>query len=312
MWPELCLTMEFRYMLRLCLHFSSGTSSLVSSALFAVHPVHTEAVSGVVGRAELLSAVAFLCALLYYIHNRYQHKTNAWQECGVTSVLAILGLLCKEQALTVLAVCCIYEIMSPKNQRRVQGIRYLMLGRVSPWLRDKLLRVSLLTTAALGALYLRCKIMGPKIVPAFSRFDNPAAASATPVRQLTYNYLLSVNAWLLLFPCNLCCDWTMSSIPLITGFWDARNLATVAFYAFILFAARTIFRLEEDARMNLVMSLSLLVLPFLPASNLFFPVGFVVAERVLYIPSMGFCMILAQGWTILWEKRYVRHNLIQS
>ncbi|GFV62440.1 protein O-mannosyl-transferase TMTC3 [Trichonephila clavipes] len=139
------------------------------------------------------------------------------------------------------------------NQRRVQGIRYLMLGRVSPWLRDKLLRVSLLTTAALGALYLRCKIMGPKIVPTFSRFDNPAAASATPVRQLTYNYLLSVNAWLLLFPCNLCCDWTMSSIPLITGFWDARNLATVAFYAFILFAARTIFRLEEDARMNLVM-----------------------------------------------------------
>ncbi|GFS42322.1 protein O-mannosyl-transferase TMTC3 [Nephila pilipes] len=288
---------------RLCLHFSSGTSSLVSSALFAVHPVHTEAVNGVVGRAELLSAVAFLCALLYYIHNRYQHKTNAWQECGVTSVLAVLGLLCKEQALTVLAVCCIYEIMSPKNQRRVQGIRYLMLGRVSPWLRDKLLRVSLLMTAALGALYLRCKIMGPKIVPSFSRFDNPAAASATPVRQLTYNYLLSVNAWLLLFPCNLCCDWTMSSIPLITGFWDARNLATVAFYAFILFAARTIFRLEEDARMSLVMSLSLLILPFLPASNFFFPVGFVVAERVLYIPSMGFCMILAQGWSILWEKR---------
>ncbi|GIY17609.1 protein O-mannosyl-transferase TMTC3 [Caerostris darwini] len=100
---------------RLCLHFSSGASSLVSSALFAVHPVHTEAVSGVVGRAELLSAVAFLCALLYYIHTRYQHKTSAWQECGVTSVVAILGLLCKEQALTVLAVCCIYEIISPKE-----------------------------------------------------------------------------------------------------------------------------------------------------------------------------------------------------
>ncbi|XP_055934586.1 protein O-mannosyl-transferase Tmtc3-like [Argiope bruennichi] len=288
---------------RLCLHFSSGTSSLVSSALFAVHPIHTEAVSGVVGRAELLSAVAFLCALLYYIHNRYQHKTNAWQECGITSIIAVLGLLCKEQALTVLAVCCIYEIVSPKNQRRVQGIRYLMLGRVSPWLRDKLLRVSLLMTAAVGALYFRCKIMGPKILPTFSRFDNPAAASATPTRQLTYNYLLSVNAWLLLFPCNLCCDWTMSSIPLITSFWDARNLATVAFYVFIFCAARAIFRLEEDARMSLILSLSMLVLPFLPASNLFFPVGFVVAERVLYIPSMGFCMILAQGWSILWEKR---------
>ncbi|GFS71898.1 transmembrane and TPR repeat-containing protein 3 [Trichonephila clavipes] len=72
-------------------------------------------VSGIVGRAELLSAVAFLSALLYYIHHRYQHKSNAWIDCSVTSVLAILGLLCKEQALTVLAVCCIYEFSLPKE-----------------------------------------------------------------------------------------------------------------------------------------------------------------------------------------------------
>ncbi|XP_054720703.1 protein O-mannosyl-transferase Tmtc3-like [Uloborus diversus] len=288
---------------RLCLHFSTGISSLVSSALFAVHPVHTEAVTGVVGRAELLSAVAFLCALLYYIHSRYQHKTNAFQECCVTSILAVLGLLCKEQGLTVLAICCIYELVSPKNQRKVQSIRYLMLGRVSPWLRDRLLRISLLLTAAAGALYFRCKIMGPKLLPAFSRFDNPAAASPTPTRQLTYNYLLSVNAWLLLFPCNLCCDWAMSTIPLVMDIWDVRNLASILFYACIFFAVRSIFRLEEESRLSLIMSLSLLTVPFLPASNLFFPVGFVVAERVLYIPSMGFCMIVAQGWCILWEKR---------
>ena len=38
-----------------------------------------------------------------------------------------------------------------------------------------------------------------------------------------------------------------------------------------------------------------MIFPFLPASNLFFPVGFVVAERVLYLPSMGFCMLVAYG-----------------
>lgn len=42
-----------------------------------------------------------------------------------------------------------------------------------------------------------------------------------------------------------------------------------------------------------------MVLPFLPASNLFFPVGFVVAERVLYIPSMGFCILVAYGFSRL-------------
>lgn len=45
----------------------------------------------------------------------------------------------------------------------------------------------------------------------------------------------------------------------------------------------------------LTMSLALLVLPFIPATNLFFYVGFVVAERILYIPSMGFCLLVAIG-----------------
>uniref|UniRef100_A0AAY5EZJ8 Dolichyl-phosphate-mannose--protein mannosyltransferase n=1 Tax=Electrophorus electricus TaxID=8005 RepID=A0AAY5EZJ8_ELEEL len=44
-----------------------------------------------------------------------------------------------------------------------------------------------------------------------------------------------------------------------------------------------------------VFSLGLLALPFLPATNMFFYVGFVVAERVLYIPSMGFCLLVVLG-----------------
>ena len=43
------------------------------------------------------------------------------------------------------------------------------------------------------------------------------------------------------------------------------------------------------------LSLALLCLPFLPSSNLLFPVGFVVAERVLYLPSMGACLLVAMG-----------------
>lgn len=62
------------------------------------------------------------------------------------------------------------------------------------------------------------------------RFDNPASVAPTPARQLTYNYLVSQNLWLLLFPCNLCCDWTMGTVPIIDSLMDARNLATVLTY----------------------------------------------------------------------------------
>uniref|UniRef100_A0A8C6SLF8 dolichyl-phosphate-mannose--protein mannosyltransferase n=1 Tax=Neogobius melanostomus TaxID=47308 RepID=A0A8C6SLF8_9GOBI len=51
-----------------------------------------------------------------------------------------------------------------------------------------------------------------------------------------------------------------------------------------------------------VFSLGLLAIPFLPATNLFFYVGFVIAERVLYIPSMGFCLLLALGMRSLYVR----------
>jgi len=43
----------------------------------------------------------------------------------------------------------------------------------------------------------------------------------------------------------------------------------------------------------LIMGYVLMVAPFVPASNLFFPVGFVIAERVLYLPSGGFTVLIA-------------------
>jgi len=46
---------------------------------------------------------------------------------------------------------------------------------------------------------------------------------------------------------------------------------------------------------RLLLSLVLIVVPFLPASNLFFRVGFVIAERNLYLPSTGFVMLVALG-----------------
>ena len=56
---------------------------------------------------------------------------------------------------------------------------------------------------------------------------------------------------------------------------------------------------QERRKQLLLFSLALLILPFLPASNLFFPVGFVVAERVLYLPSLGVCLLVAVGLSSL-------------
>ncbi|ETE66199.1 Transmembrane and TPR repeat-containing protein 1, partial [Ophiophagus hannah] len=46
---------------------------------------------------------------------------------------------------------------------------------------------------------------------------------------------------------------------------------------------------------EILVGLLFLIFPFIPASNLFFRVGFVVAERILYMPSMGYCILLVHG-----------------
>ena len=53
-------------------------------------------------------------------------------------------------------------------------------------------------------------------------------------------------------------------------------------------------------------SLAVMVISFIPASNLFFYVGFVIAERVLYIPSIGFCLLVTVGFSHVWNaaRRY--------
>ena len=81
---------------------------------------------------------------------------------------------------------------------------------------------------------------------------------------------------------------------------DLRNLATVAIFVAIFILSLVALQREKTPTL---LALSLLVLPYLPASNLFFPVGFVVAERVLYLPSMGFCMLVTSVYNGLMAKK---------
>lgn len=96
----------------------------------------------------------------------------------------------------------------------------------------------------------------------------------------------------------------MGTIPLIESLLDIRNLATLAAHGMIIgLLIVAILTRNRKTSIIIIISLALMILPFLPASNIFFPVGFVIAERVLYAPSMGFCMLVGHGWSIISEKR---------
>ncbi|KAG8534665.1 hypothetical protein GDO81_018875, partial [Engystomops pustulosus] len=71
--------------------------------------------------------------------------------------------------------------------------------------------------------------------------------------------------------------------PLVQSIWDPRNVSTLVLFA-VLFSLGLHCLTKSKGHRAVVVGLLFLVFPFIPASNLFFRVGFVVAERVLYMP----------------------------
>ena len=170
-------------------------------------------------------------------------------------------------------------------------------------------------------------------LPDFATADNPAAnESEFLTRFLTFLHLPVRNLWLLIFPAKLSYDYSTHTVPLVKEIMQFENLISFALYGVLLSAVVlflkycrrfgvidyygesdyyvkknkfVIYHKPKDAnsyRMfvcetlnQLAFGLALLVLPFLPASNLFFYVGFIVAERILYIPSIGFSVLVLTG-----------------
>lgn len=85
----------------------------VTGALFAVHPVHVEAVAGIVGRADLLACCMQLgCFVLYEAHIRWRKIDDLrhWMALGGCLVTAWAAVLCKETAVGALLICGVLEM----------------------------------------------------------------------------------------------------------------------------------------------------------------------------------------------------------
>ena len=87
--------------------------SQIAALLFAVHPVHTEAVAGAVGRAELLSSIFFLLALLSFHKHSGRGaaaKSGSYLHLLLPGLAAGLAMLSKEQGVTVIGLCIVHEL----------------------------------------------------------------------------------------------------------------------------------------------------------------------------------------------------------
>ncbi|XP_046370220.2 protein O-mannosyl-transferase TMTC4-like [Haliotis rufescens] len=296
--------------------FASPRAALLCAVLFAVHPIHTESIAGVVGRADLLCALTFLLSFLLYARAcvsssslvSYRPESFSLVSVLASMCLCVVSTFCKEQGITVIGICSVFDIVvvCRVDPFQLMSLRKHHIKSKPKWVLSFIKRHLVLLLTGVILLISRLWIMRSS-TPNFSVDDNPhTMVNGTLLKILNYNYLYAMNSWLLLNPWWLCFDWSMGCIPVITSLADPRILAVMALWTGCGALFYHCYHGELTSyRRILIVSLATLGVPFLPASNLFFRVGFVIAERILYLSCAGFCMLVVLG------ARQICHQLQQ-
>ncbi len=265
---------------------SSWSAALAASALFAVHPLHTEAVTGITGRAEVLMTLAVLLSLKLYIHGRGSRPGAVPITLASWGAFAV-GLLSKEQAIVLPVLLVLYDLST--WQERGTGMRKGFIQ--SAW--SRYLGYVLL----LGAfLVLRAVVVGrffeaPDERP-FIFIVNPLVLAGWSSRVLTALKVAGRYLWLFIWPQKLSADYSYNAIPLTSSLGDPAVLAAVvAWGALVVLGAYSLRRGSRPA----FFAVALTGITFLPASNLLFTTGTIMGERLFYLPSAGLCLLIGVG-----------------
>jgi tetratricopeptide (TPR) repeat protein len=237
-----------------------GGAGLAAGALFAAHPLHVEAVSGLVGRAELLASLFVLGALL--LRGRPGPAARAGE-----SFLFLLALLSKESAAT-------YGLLAALWDR-------VVLGRTP----GRSLR-ALAGPAAVFALYLVLHRLatGSWLWPQPSQWwgGRVVAWLGTGLN------VLGRYALLVVAPVTLSADYSFDQIPVPRSLLEARVL--LPSIALLALAVGAVALLRRRRLPEVGFGVLFFFLAFAATANVLFPTGTPMGERLAYLPSVGPCL----------------------
>ena len=259
------------------------------AAIWGLHPLLTEAVTNIVGRADLLAAFGVLAGLLCHLKGASAagRRRVAWL-AGLAGALAI-GLFSKENAAVLPGIMLLYDLTWPER---------------APWRR----RAAAYAAAALpfaAYLYLRSGLHTHMVI---EYTENPLVAAGFWTTRLTAVKVLGKYLWLFVWPARLSADYTYNSVPLfgwrVWNWEDAKALIALAVcLGAALWAVLLAVRWRRTGR-PLLFSLVFFFVALSPTSNLIVLVGSTMAERFMYLPSVGLAGCVVAAVYALGQRRF--------
>ena len=254
--------------------------ALFAALLFAVHPVHAEVLGLIVGRSEILAAGGVIATALLMLEARARaacgDRAGARLRVAAAAVTTVLSVFAKENGASAPFVALAAAVALPAPGGPAPARRLTWGAHAVPF------------AALAAALLARFAVLGAVGPAAFTPFiDNPIAHLPFPRSTATALLVAARYAALLVWPHRLSIDWSYDAVPPAGSLLEAGPILGGLLLLGGLAAAAVLLRRRPAAAFGLL----LLGLSFAPVSNLLLPIGTLMAERLLYLPSAGFALV---------------------
>lgn len=247
--------------------FNNKLLSLLTAVLYVVHPIHTEAVTYISGRSDSLAFLFMLLSFIFY-HKKINSKRVIYYV--ILLICYAAALLSRENVLIFPFILLIYHNI----------------------FRIKIKPVTYLSVLGISIAYLLNRVFYLESLATYS-----ISTSSHLVERLPGIFVAITNyAKLLIFPFNLHMEYGQKTF----SFMDPQAISGI-----LIIVSMITYAFLKRKDIVIYFSIAWFLLTFLPISNIY-PINAYMAEHWMYIPSVGFFIILSNGLISITKKQKIK------
>jgi hypothetical protein len=269
--------------LALCRRLLTPAAAVAAAAIFAVHPVHVESVAAAVNQAELVAALCAILAVCGYLD---------WRATAAPPTAKILALFA-----AVYAAACLFKESGIVLPGLLAAAELSVVSDPRP-LRDRFRQLwplaGALALTGAGFIALRTAVLGSLAGTFTAEVFRDLSAGQ---RGLTMLGVVPDWVRLLLWPAHLQVDYSPLEIVSATSWGWAQTVGLAILLPTAILTA-------VGMRRRSVASFGVLwiAVGLFPVSNVLIPTGIALAERTLFLPSVGIALVIGAGLSALGQR----------